>query len=398
MNILVVSPYYPIKNRNHLISDTKAVHYFTREWVKLGHKVMVIHTYFHSVRNIIRNRLKSEVYQDMSRSYSLDEIDGVKIALLENQWLIPKSSFMFNWQNKRQTKFVLNVLKEENFVPDIIVTHFPTYYLDLMEDFKANFNCPSVAVLHRSDIEVLAKKGKLFRERLLDQYQGFGFRSSIIQKRFGELNNTYNNGFLVLSGAPDKFLINKSQLRPINTKLLRILYVGKLVKNKNVDKVLNSLACVKEQINFHFTIIGNGPERENINAQVAKLGLNSCVSLIASTSRENVLSLMGKSDIFIMISKNETFGLVYLEAMASGCIAIGSAKEGIDGVIQNNVNGYLINNGNEEELANLLIKISKMDTIRLENIRAAAHQTAVNLTETKMAISYLNNLISIKYE
>ena len=45
-------------------------------------------------------------------------------------------------------------------------------------------------------------------------------------------------------------------------------------------------------------------------------------------------------NVWIMISKNETFGLVYLEAMARGCITIGSRNQGIDGVINHGVNGF----------------------------------------------------------
>lgn len=48
------------------------------------------------------------------------------------------------------------------------------------------------------------------------------------------------------------------------------------------------------------------------------------------------------SDCFIMISKNEAFGLVYLEAMSAGCITIASRGEGFDGVIIHGVNGFYV--------------------------------------------------------
>ena len=49
---------------------------------------------------------------------------------------------------------------------------------------------------------------------------------------------------------------------------------------------------------------------------------------------------MEESDVFAMVSSPETFGLVYIEAMAKGCVTIGSKGEGIDGVIVNNENGF----------------------------------------------------------
>ena len=57
--------------------------------------------------------------------------------------------------------------------------------------------------------------------------------------------------------------------------------------------------------------------------------------------REEVIRQMDNHDVFVMISRNETFGLVYLEAMARGCITIASRNEGFDGVIEHGVNGFL---------------------------------------------------------
>ena len=78
---------------------------------------------------------------------------------------------------------------------------------------------------------------------------------------------------------------------------------------------------------------------------MANLGLESCVYFEGEKAREQVLHLMEESDIFVLVSSPETFGLVYVEAMAKGCITIGSKGEGIDGVIVNNENGYLCTPG-----------------------------------------------------
>ena len=64
--------------------------------------------------------------------------------------------------------------------------------------------------------------------------------------------------------------------------------------------------------------------------------------------------MLKQHDVFIMISKNETFGLVYLEAMAVGCITIASRQEGFDGIIKHGYNGFLCEAGNQEELEKLI--------------------------------------------
>ena len=50
---------------------------------------------------------------------------------------------------------------------------------------------------------------------------------------------------------------------------------------------------------------------------------------------------MRESDIFILPSRNETFGMVYMEAMASGCITVCSKNDGVDGIIRDGINGFL---------------------------------------------------------
>lgn len=66
-----------------------------------------------------------------------------------------------------------------------------------------------------------------------------------------------------------------------------------------------------------------------------------------------------------MISKAETFGLVYLEAMSMGCLTVASRHEGMEGIIEDGVNGFLCNAGDEFELAQVINKINNLSQKRL---------------------------------
>ena len=65
--------------------------------------------------------------------------------------------------------------------------------------------------------------------------------------------------------------------------------------------------------------------------------------------REEVILMLDRADCFIMISRDEVFGLVYLEAMARGCIVVASRGEGMTGIIEDGVNGFLCAAGDENE-------------------------------------------------
>ena len=93
-----------------------------------------------------------------------------------------------------------------------------------------------------------------------------------------------------------------------------------------------------------------------------------------------------------MISKGEAFGLVYLEAMARGCITIGSKNEGIDGVIEHGVNGFLCEAGSVECLTKLILHINTLSSSQKLEISKNAMKTAKGLTDNMAAQKYISAL------
>ena len=117
--------------------------------------------------------------------------------------------------------------------------------------------------------------------------------------------------------------------------------------------------------------------------------------MLGRISRDEVVKQMDSHTIFVMISRAETFGLVYLEAMARGCITIASRDEGFDGIIHDGVNGFLCKAGDVDELSNLLSRIKSMPQAELQAICDNAIKTAHVLTDEKVANNYLNHLQNI---
>src|SRR5699024_5167396 len=85
MNILVFTNHYPFKDRDS--TATRAVHYFTKEWVKQGHRVVVVHNYIKLV-NVFNVRNKK-------RDYDSYNIDGVEVLYCPINRYIPKSDYIF---------------------------------------------------------------------------------------------------------------------------------------------------------------------------------------------------------------------------------------------------------------------------------------------------------------
>ena len=96
-----------------------------------------------------------------------------------------------------------------------------------------------------------------------------------------------------------------------------------------------------------------------------------------------------------MLSKNETLGLVYLEAMAMGCITICSKNEGVDGIIKHGENGFLCEADNLNELIELIISIKNLSIEQRQKISNNAISTMANFTNSNIAKKYLDLLTAI---
>src|SRR5690606_32504327 len=112
--------------------------------------------------------------------------------------------------------------------------------------------------------------------------------------------------------------------------------------------------------NFIFDIYGDGPEKEALEALVSKLGLSDRIFFKGYIANQILPEILIQYDIFMMPSYPETLGRVYFEAMACGLPVIGSVGTGIDGLIEDGVQGFLVDtrdNGFNDKINSILSKI-----------------------------------------
>ncbi len=103
-------------------------------------------------------------------------------------------------------------------------------------------------------------------------------------------------------------------------KKVDMLYAGRLLKHKNVDFILETLDILRRQgKKVTATIVGDGPEKKNLKKLAKELGVDEMVEFIDFVpSHDEVLARMKSSNIFVLPSEREGFGLVAIEANACG--------------------------------------------------------------------------------
>jgi len=123
-----------------------------------------------------------------------------------------------------------------------------------------------------------------------------------------------------------------------------ILYVGRVSLEKNIDKIIKALAIIKNKKidNFRFILVGEGNAVGQLKNLVDSLNLTEKVKFVGAVDREKVKYYYQISDIFAFSSTSETFGIVIIEALASGLPVLAVKAPGAIDIITDGVDGILV--------------------------------------------------------
>lgn len=145
-----------------------------------------------------------------------------------------------------------------------------------------------------------------------------------------------------------------------------VLYVGRLDPQKRVTTLVEAFATVRRAVPAaRLVFAGDGPCQAQIEMRCAELGLSSVVTLLGRVSHDEIPRLMGECSVLCLPSVGEPFGMVVLEAMASGRAVVASAAGGPAWLIEAGSGGSLVSHTSSEDWAAALIDVLS-DRVRLE--------------------------------
>lgn len=148
-----------------------------------------------------------------------------------------------------------------------------------------------------------------------------------------------------------------------------IIHVSNFRAVKRVLDVVKAFAEISRVMPAKLLLIGDGPEVTNVCKLVDQLGLHNQVLLLGK--QDNLEELYSISDLLLLLSEKESFGLVALEAMACGIPCIGTDIGGIPEVIDNGVNGYICDLGDIEEISAKAVRLLSDSDLYYRFSRAA---------------------------
>lgn len=150
------------------------------------------------------------------------------------------------------------------------------------------------------------------------------------------------SAYIIPNGIDDFWHNNYSQkYKKINTeKEINILFVGRIYRQKNLHRVVEAIELLnKQKFDLKYNVVGNIIDKEYFQ----KLKRSHIFNYLGEKNKEDVLTIMNDNDLFIMPSENETFGLVYVEAISQNLPILFTENEGIDQYFPENKYGVAVN-------------------------------------------------------
>jgi glycosyltransferase involved in cell wall biosynthesis len=248
----------------------------------------------------------------------------------------------------------------KSWKPDVIHAHTEFAGAAVVKVAKA-CNIPSVITVHGVNISSKLYKNRkhfhLIKDSLNNADRVILVGESLID-HFSKVADSTDHFRIVYNGfrVPT---INRNSEKICRNNKIQFISVSNLHEGKGVDlnirafERLNSMG-IKD---WHYTIVGSGRERSNLESLCKHLGLDNHVEFIGAVKHDAVYFHLNNSDVFVLPSYREAFGIAYVEAMAMGLLTIGVKGQGPSAFIADNLTGFLVDPRSLDSLTERLLGV-----------------------------------------
>ena len=279
--------------------------------------------------------------------------------------------------------------------PDIIHVHAPNFFSSFAGVVGKILRTPVLVTIHR--VEVMPTKNPLiyFARRIaLNLFDRIVAVSEAV-KQLTEKCGACKTKISVIWNSADEDNF-KPRSKEKTRRLLRlplekgiILFVGRLAPVKGVHYLIRAMPFVLRKREAILVIVGDGPERSNLQHLVEISGLQPYVLFLGHIHPEKLALYYNAADVFVLPSLIEGHSVVLLEAMASGLPVVATDVGGNNESIINEVNGFLVCSKDYDALAWAISTILGDEKIRQRFSRKSLELYRSNFTERTQVMKYL---------
>ncbi|WP_300381816.1 glycosyltransferase [Clostridium sp.] len=278
--------------------------------------------------------------------------EGLKTYRYKNFNFLPKNKRMFYIFNKRMDILYKEVTSKEGKV-DIIHCQ-SSFWAGISANYiSKKYNIPLIITEHSSIKKAYYLK-ESYKPYIIDSYKMADKLITVGNALKKELINLTNRDDILV--IPNLIPIDNFSIKENNNKEFTFFSLAFLEGEKGMDTLIKAFSKGFKNTNSKLIIGGEGSQKDNLIKLTEKLGITNKVEFLGTLSREEVSYNMRNCDTFVLASRYETFGVVYIEALASGKPVIGTYNGGAEDII-NKENGIIVNIDNIDELAKGMAKI-----------------------------------------
>ncbi|MEN6411824.1 MAG: glycosyltransferase [Veillonellales bacterium] len=352
MNILIVPSWYPSKN------NSSSGSFFREQAIalaKYGHSVIVLNATFAP---------RSDYFSPENFRY-IKRKDG---PIIEYSYVVPTFGFgrisRFAYIIFKKNMFMLfDRIKKDNYI-DIVHAHsyFPAGLASCSIGLRESI--PVVITEHSTGIRNM-KMGSIELKNLnkvVEMGDRFICVSENLKSEVIKVTNTRKEIDVIPNMVSSLFF---DYMRTDRCKLQKesddfvFMSIGSLIQRKRFDTLIDAFAMAfKDNKQVVLNIVGDGPLKKELGKKICYYGLKSQIHLLGQVSRNMVAKNISTSNCFVLVSEYETFGVVYIEAMACGKPVIAVKNGGAEGIVKDS-NGILVEENNADQLSAAMIYMYK---------------------------------------
>ena len=326
----------------------------------LGHNVTILAVDLRSIRRKRHFGLHIENICEGVKSYTY----SIPIGRMPSKLHDVIGSYVFKKLYKRYLK--------DFSKPDIVHAHFYNCGAFATDLCKAE-NLPLVITEHSSNLNVKSILPSL-KKRIIGIYSK---ADKIIA-----VSESLQHNIKKLVGFDSEVVYNIAEIGDSNnTDILfsqinsgfKFVAAGNLIFLKGFDVLVKAFSKVTAIYPFvNMTIYGDGPLKNNLQSLVNDLGIENNVNFYGKYQKEDLKQLWCDANAFVLASRGETFGVVYIEAMLLGLPVIATRCGGPENFVYDKV-GYIVDKDNVDQLADSMVKmIENREDFNNDDIRRYA--------------------------
>lgn len=283
--------------------------------------------------------------------------DNLKTYRYKDFNYLPKNPLMFRSFNKRMDKLYKEIVEKEGKI-DIIHAHSALWGGISAQYISNKYNIPLVLTEH-SSLKYARYVKESYKKYIYKAYDKADALIAVGNGLKNEMKNYTNNDIKVIHNMVDlkKFNIDiKSSEKNNSEDTFNMFSCAFLEEGKGMENLIEGFYLAFKSKDAILRIGGDGSLREKLEGMIKELGMENQIFLLGALSREDVAKEMKNCKCFALASEHETFGVVYIEALACGKPVIGTYNGGADDIIKD-YNGIIIEKKDVEKLKDALVKM-----------------------------------------